>query len=489
MRLHRAVALLFLLVFGVSAVAKHIHAAGPRAERLPIKSHSRQARKLFEQAMVNLEALHTEQALEGCRAALRKDPEFAQALMMIAYLTQDPAEQNAVVSRAKLLQPRADEADRLLITWISSVSDGDTVKAIAAMNDLLSMYPNDVRLAFLAGRWLLLREQYGQSAALLERAVALHPDYPAAINELGYAYAGNGQYRKAFAMMERYAALEPKNPNPQDSYAEVLRLAGDYKAALQHYRLALQIDPTFVSSLLGIADTYALMGDEQAARDQYALAIDKGENQADRLTYELQSATTYVREHRYVQADQAFRAVAQEAHQKGFARIEAEAFRMMGWYEPRFASAMAALDEATQLLDAAQNISAGDRTAEQAEIMRVRVVRAARAGNDEIAAAITKLENLASSSRSHAVQRSYHGAVGALLVAQEKYAEAIPHLEEDVQNPLSLELLARAYDKAGMKDTEADLRRHSACLNQPTIEQALVAPDAQASLRPSRPQF
>jgi tetratricopeptide (TPR) repeat protein len=175
--------------------------------------------------------------------------------------------------------------------------------------------------------------------------------------------------------------------------------------------------------------------------------------------------------------------VAHEAHQKGFALLEAEAYRSMAWYAPYLSSAADALSSAEQALSSAPEVSAGDRERELAEILRVRAVRSARGGSDQAQAALARLEKLAASSRSQLVQRSYEGARGAVLCAQQRFAEAIPHLEEDQGNPLSLELLAQAYEKTGVKVAASDLGRRAACLNQPTIEQALVDPDAQASLR------
>jgi Flp pilus assembly protein TadD len=491
MRLHRAVAVVSVLTVAVSALAVPARSAfaNSRADRMPVTSHSRQARKLYEQAMISLEALQTEPALNSWRAAVRKDPAFAQALALIAFLTTDPAEQSSAMARARALQPHASDADRLLITWVSGVRDGDTVSAIAAMNDLLTMYPNDGRLAFLAGRWLLFRERYDQSAALLEHAVAQHPDYPAAINELAYAYAANGRFRSAIALMDRYVALEPANPNPQDSYAEILRMQGDFPGALRHYRAALKLDPHFVSSVVGIADTLALMGEEQAARQQYSLAIAQAENESERLQNELQSASTFVRERRFVEADQAFRATAQAAHEEGFALLEADAFRMMGCYAPYVGSANEALAAAEQALAAAPGVSPGDRDEELAQILRVRAVRAARAGSGQANPALDRLEKLAASSRSLLVERSYAGALGAVLCLQLKFAEAIPHLEDDAGNPLSLELLAQAYEKTGVQASPSDLPRRAAALNQPTIEQALVSPNVQAVLRHSLARF
>jgi len=63
-----------------------------------------------------------------------------------------------------------------------------------------------------------------------------------------------------------------------------------------------------------------------------------------------------------------------------------------------------------------------------------------------------------------------------------EYAEAIPHLEGDVSNPLSLELLWQAFDRTGAKAESQALVSRMAVLNRPTVEQALTQPEFRVSL-------
>ena len=135
------------------------------------------------------------------------------------------------------------------------------------MNDMLEMYPKDKHLLYLAGNWLMGENGDEQAQRLLEKALALDKNFPAALNDLAYVYARNRQFAKAFAAMDRYVALLPREPNPQDSYGELLRMAGNFEGSLQHYRAALKIDPDFVTSQVGLGDTYALDGQPGTGAD------------------------------------------------------------------------------------------------------------------------------------------------------------------------------------------------------------------------------
>ncbi|HUK88752.1 MAG TPA: hypothetical protein VLZ81_00020, partial [Blastocatellia bacterium] len=74
------------------------------------------------------------------------------------------------------------------------------------------------------------------------------------------------------------------------------------------------------------------------------------------------------------------------------------------------------------------------------------------------------------------IQVAYHGAAGAALFWEHKYKEAISHLEEDTDSPLSLKLLAAAYLKVGDSGNAKRITETLTNLNDPTLEQALVVP-------------
>jgi tetratricopeptide (TPR) repeat protein len=282
--------------------------------------------------------------------------------------------------------------------------------------------------------------------------------------------------------MDRYVALLPKEPNPHDSYGELLRMAGNFNASLEHYRAALKIDPDFVTSQLGLGDTYALMGNQEQARVEYDNAIRFAHNEADRLTYGMQKAMTWVREGNYAEADRQFLEIAATGHAKGQDLQEAQALRHLGEYQQDDGVALKRLKAAAEALTHRNTISASDRDDEMSRILRNMVVRASHLGNESLRdESLKHLEAMAGASRNQVIQSSYHGAAGTVLMDQKKnYEEAIAHLEEDQDNPFTMELLVRAYYQTSqpekMHEVEAKLRG----TNVPTMEQALVVPSARS---------
>jgi tetratricopeptide (TPR) repeat protein len=474
-----------LLSFALALPLQAHHIKQSAAKAMPVTTSSPKSRELFGRALTDYENLYLERANIGWRAAVQADPNFALAYVFIAYNSSDPAEAKAAQEKAKLLAAKVSPGERLLIQWITGVRENNFIGGISAMNDMLEMFPKDKHLAYLAGNWMMGQNSYEQAQKTLQGALAIDKNYPPALNDLAYCYAQSREYPKAFEVMERYVAVLPTLPNPQDSYAEILRMSGNFNAALEHYRAALKIDPWFDYSQLGLADTYALMGNQVQARAEYDKAIQHAYTAADRVAYALQTATTWVRENNFAEADKAFAAVAEKAHALGFDLTEAQAHRMMSLYQTDDAEALKHLASAEEALNhPTTSISQSDREDERARVLRYRAVRADHAGNHERAAqALQQLEALAGSTRSAVVQSSYHGAAGTLLMSQQKIQEAIVHLEEDEDNPYSLELLSRAYSITGAADKRHEIEVRLRASNAPTMEQALVVP-AVRSRRP-----
>jgi tetratricopeptide (TPR) repeat protein len=471
-----------VLIFGVCfaspiyAHAHHVKQASTAS--MPVTTSSAEARSLYEKGMQDYENLYLERCNDDWRAAVKADPNLAVAWAWIAFNSSNPEEMSAAREKAKALAPKLTPGEQLMIAWIAKVQEGDFIGGISAMNDLLEMYPKDKHLFYLAGNWLMGENGSEQAEKIMERALSIDKNFPAALNDLAYAEARNRRFDKAFANMDRYVALLPKEPNPQDSYGELQRMAGNFEGSLKHYRAALQIDPDFVTSQVGLGDTYALMGNQEQARIDYDKAIRYAHNEADRLTYSMQKAMTWVRDGKFAEADTSFQEIAQTAHAKDQDLQEAQSYRHMAEYQTDDDAALKYLLQAEESLGH-RTISKGDKDEELSRILRHRTVRAAHAGNQALAdQSLKQLEALAAGGRNRVVQSSYNGAAGTLLMNQKKFDEAITCLEEDRDNPFTMELLVQAYYQTNQPDKLAEAEARLRGTNVPTIEQAVVVPAA-----------
>ncbi len=136
-----------------------------------------------------------------------------------------------------------------------------------------------------------------------------------------------------------------------------------------------------MTSQLGLGDTYALMGNQEQARIEYDKAIRFAHNEADRLTYSMQKAMTYVREGNYAEADKEYVEIAETAHGKAQGLQEAQSYRHLAEYQTDDNVAFKHLKSAEEALHHQAAISPSDRDEELSRILRIRAVRAASSGN------------------------------------------------------------------------------------------------------------
>ncbi|HEV2396836.1 MAG TPA: tetratricopeptide repeat protein [Candidatus Sulfotelmatobacter sp.] len=466
------------LSFAAPSFAHHVKTQNTS---LPITTSSPKARDLYMKGVEDYENLYLERCNEDWRAAVKEDPNLAVAWVWLAFNSGDPKEIAVAREKAKDIAPKITPGEQLMVSWVVKVQEGDFIGGITAMNDMLEMYPRDKHLLYLAGNWLMGENGDDQALRFMQKALAIDKNFPAALNDLAYVEARHREYDKAFAAMDRYIVLLPKEPNPQDSYGELKRMAGDFPSALVHYQAALKIDPDFVSSQLGIADTYALMGNEEQARVEYDKAIRFAHNETDRLNYSMQKAMTYVRESNFTEADKQFLDTATTAHNKEHHLQEAQALRQMAEYQSDDNAALKQLKLAEECLSHQSNIPASDRDEELSRVLRARVMHAAHSGNQALAeSSLQQLETMAGGSRNRVVLSSWQGAAGTLLMEQKKYPDAIAHLEEDQDNPFTMQLLVQAYYQTGQLDNLHLIEGKLRGTNVPTMEQALVVPAARA---------
>lgn len=417
-------------------------------------------------------------ALNDWHEAVKLDPEFALAHVWVCMTTVDPAEEASHRAQAKAAMNNASAGERLVVKWMVAIHENRYVEGITAMNDLLSMYPHDKRLHFLFGYWLYKQDQYELAEKLTLKALAEDDKYATAYNQMAYLYSRRGDYPKALESAGKYVELLPNQPNPHDSYGEMLRLSGRFDEALEQYHMALKIDPTFYISQKELGETYAIMGEGKRAREEYAKAVHDAPSDGLRAEYLQKSAMTYLREHDYKQADQAYLDAANKAHSMQQWVWEARAYRIMAMYAPEQSAATRDLAKAEALLAARKGaLAQADLDDEQARIWRVRAERAAAAGDFAAAnKAVAILKQMADSAGSTSIERTYQGAMGTVLVAQRKFAAAVPHLEEDFANPLSMKVLVTAYDKSKARPQAKNLFKKLHDWKIPSIEEALVVP-------------
>jgi len=255
-------------------------------------------------------------------------------------------------------------------------------------------------------------------------------------------------------------------------------MAGHFNEAIERYKAALAINPEFYSSQFGIADTYSLMGDEDRARKEYEIGFHRFRLPAlHQVQWQTREATTFICEGDYAGADRVLQQIADYSHAKHMSQVEADTYRQMAMYQPDHGQALIFLNKAEAAIKEGKNALPAAIKQESAQILRARVELGLKMDDKKSTrSALARLTEMAQSSNDKLIDTAFHGAAGAVLFSENKYKDAISHLEEDINNPLSLKLLAVAYQKAGDAPEAKHTAETLANLNDPTLEQAMIVP-------------
>ncbi|HLK05367.1 MAG TPA: hypothetical protein VKT53_13075 [Candidatus Acidoferrum sp.] len=444
-----------------------------------VSSKSPEARKLVENAVDQYENVLLDQSISTAKLATQKDPHFALAYAVLAFASRRGEPNPEARAKARELSKSAPPEEKLLVKWMTSVEDDSLLPAIASMNDLLTKFPNDKHVLYLTSEWLYFQQDYDRSRAMMEKILTIDPNFPPALNMLGYSWVetGNPDPVKAIRYLKKYAEVQPTQPNPEDSLGEVSRFVGDDQGSIEHYSLALKINPLFITSQIGLGDTSTLMGNFARARQEYEKAEVIATNPRDLFHISYQKALVFFWENNPEEGFRVLDTLALRAEQSG----EPYAF-----YEISLGRALLTPDRAEQLrrlesLEAKYSapvtgMSEGDRNPSLAEILRDEVRVHFQLGHSDAAqSTIKKLETLASNSRDLIVSGDYDSVLGLVHLQKDDFDGAVDGLSSDAHSPLMLQQLAfaqeRAGDKAGAENTKLRLK----FMRGPTVEWFLVS--------------
>lgn len=454
---------------------------------IPLSTTSKDVRASVELAWDEYENALYDSAADHARSATKKDPQSAIAYAMISFAARRTTPDPASLVKAKSLTHLATPDEQLLVKWMTGVQDRDILPAIASMNDLRKRFPRDKHILYVTGEWLFLQQDDDQARSFLEAALEIDPNFPAALNRLGYVYirSGDPDPAKALAFLRRYAQVAPNSNNPEDSLGEVSRIAGDDQASLQHYGASLRINPSFLASQEGLGDTRALMGDFEGARKEYDRALQMATSSLDELYIKEQKALISFWEGKPAQGRQELAAFAEEAAHKK----EPNSQFGIGLAQAMLTSdANSELQQLQVLSDFLKEPRAGmlesDRGINRATALRERVRIAALNGlTKEADQALAELEALATSSGDLLIQAYYESALGFVLVSQNHLQEAADKLAADPHSPLVLQQLAVTQEKLGNAAAAQTTRNLLKYQRGPNVEWLLVSRSSAPSVK------
>jgi protein O-GlcNAc transferase len=105
------------------------------------------------------------------------------------------------------------------------------------------------------------------------RAIAVHPDFPEALNNLGIALKDLRRFREAIVEYRKALQLRPDLPEISNNLGDALHSLGDHAAAIQHYRRAVAIRPDYGVAWRNLGEALSEIGELDEANECFSRAV------------------------------------------------------------------------------------------------------------------------------------------------------------------------------------------------------------------------
>jgi tetratricopeptide (TPR) repeat protein len=423
---------------------------------MPLSTKSAAARNNLEMALDQYENASFDEAIMHAQLATNKDPNFALGYAVWSFAARRSEPAPGALKKAKSLANKCFGDECLMIAFLIGSQESNVLPAISAMNDLLAHRPKDKHILYLSGEWLYFQQDYDHAKKVWTKSLTIDPDFPPALNMLGYVYVegGDPEPQKAVEYLKHYAKVLPDQGNPQDSLGEILRMTGDDAGSLAHYAEALQIDPKMITSQYGRGDTYALMGSYFQAKSEYEKALKLSTNARDTTHIQFQLAMLNFWTNDISGGRQALTKLSEQIAKDGDAASQ---------FEVNYAQAILSGDPATEqqllrqleasLSEERPGMQDADRNAALASVLREQVrIAVASHNNQDAAISLQKLQQLAGSSRDLLVENVCESAKGYISLGAGEYKKAAEQLSADLHSPMVVREFIAAQEK--LQDAE-----------------------------------
>ena len=239
--------------------------------------------------------------------ALMRQDRAEDALALLS--RTGPEDPGSIARRAEIFLQQGKEAEALvLLTQLKQAGDEDSILSAATLYQRLDRYPDAVRLLegflqdldsppvrtlFLLGASYERSGQHDPAVAAFRRALAQQPDFPEALNYLGYMWAERGEnLEEALSMIQKAVKVDPDNGAYVDSLGWVFFQLGRHDEALAQLQRAARLVPGDGTVLEHLGDAFLAVGQVDEAREAYLQALELGDANTSQLEEKLGPLTS-----------------------------------------------------------------------------------------------------------------------------------------------------------------------------------------------------
>jgi tetratricopeptide (TPR) repeat protein len=245
--------------------------ASAAVQEIPITTQSADALLAFQAGQAAADRGDGAQANALFRTAVAADPDFTYAWWNLSNVTFSTEEFNAALKGAKQGAARASDGERMLLEFNELFLQNNFNAQLELAKKLADRYPDSPRaLMVLQGAHAALN-QFAEQRAVLEKIIAMAPNFSPAPFTLGLSYLFNQptDFAKSGQAFRRAVDAAPGSDMYYWSLGDVARGSNNLEDARRYYKLALQLDPHDATAPVKLGHVDSFLGNFDEARKDY----------------------------------------------------------------------------------------------------------------------------------------------------------------------------------------------------------------------------
>ena len=225
-------------------------------------------------ATTAVKAGNLKSAEQICRQVLSKDPTNAAAVGLLGVIAGRTGNHEAaatLLQRASALAPRVASHQCNYVRALISSERFETAEAAATL--ALGHVPSHPELLALKGIACSNLGKSDVAVELLRKSVALDDGSPLSWFNLSEAHRRNGEHEEARSCVEKALALAPEYPDALNNYAGLLLNAGEFVQAMECIEKLLKVQPRSAQAYVNLGHACRMGGAIEAAVTSYENAL------------------------------------------------------------------------------------------------------------------------------------------------------------------------------------------------------------------------
>ncbi len=228
----------------------------------------------FQMAREHFEAGRLPQADQLCRQIVQADAGHFGAWHLLGLIASRAGRNDQAIDDFKAaLRLNPDFAEAHTDLAIELAIRQKLAEAVDSFRQALRVKPEYVRAHFGLGIALQYQGKLDEAAANFQRAAQLQPDHAQAHCHLGYALLHQGQPAVAVDSLKQALRIKADYPEALHSLGTALMSLGRLEEAVNHFQQALRIRPNYSAALLELGNAFKVQERLEEAATTFRQAV------------------------------------------------------------------------------------------------------------------------------------------------------------------------------------------------------------------------